>query len=117
MMMIMMMILMIIIIDLQQEGASEENNLGKPNAPFEEDPTQAIINQGKVDSNESPNRCWSSKDSSGSNQTDISTVVNPATSVPITAPGSPDPDGSEASDGAASESEGHDAGIVDTTKN
>ena len=101
-----------LLIDSQQEAASDDNNLDKPNAPFEEDPTQAIISQGKVDSHESPNRCWSSKDSSGSNQTDISTVVNPATSVPITAPGSPDPDGSEASDGAASENEGHDAGIT-----
>eukprot|EP00794_Sanderia_malayensis_P019417 gene19417-21341_t len=53
----------------------------------------------------SPDRCWSSKESSGSNQTDISTIVNPATSVPITAPGSPDPDGSEATNTDVSDNE------------
>ena len=99
------------LIDFQQIEASDDK-LGKPNAPFDEDHTQVIIGQDKVDSNESPNRCWSSKDSSGSNQTDISTVVNPATSVPITAPGSPDPDGSEASDDGVSENGDHNAGIL-----
>ena len=71
-----------------------------------------IIDHDKNDPDESPNHCWSSKESSGSNQTDISTVVNPATSVPITAPGSPDPNGSEASDDAISESEANETGGI-----
>ena len=96
-----------------QQTDVPDNCLVKPNPQFEEEPPQVIISEDKTGSNESPNRCWSSKDSSGSNQTDISTVVNPATSVPITAPGSPDPDGSEASDGEVSENEGHDAGKLE----
>ena len=51
---------------------------------------------------------WSSKESSGSNQTDISTVVVAPTSVPITAPGSPDPNGSDASESVGSDYENED---------
>ncbi|XP_065063973.1 uncharacterized protein LOC135690373 [Rhopilema esculentum] len=91
----------------EAENALADTEVGKSDAHYQEDHDQCIIEQDKDDDSRSPNHCWSSKESSGSNQTDISTVVNPATSVPITAPGSPDPDGSEASDAEISEAEGH----------
>lgn len=92
------------------QNAMSGNSIGKKDVPYDEDHQEGIPDQEKNDQTESPNHCWSSKESSGSNQTDISTVVNPATSVPITAPGSPDPDGSEASDDGISENEGHETG-------
>ena len=51
---------------------------------------------------------WSSVESTSSNRTDISTVVNAPTSMHNTAPGSPDPDGSEASDSDISDQENED---------
>lgn len=62
---------------------------------------------------------WSSVESTSSNRTDISTVVNAPTSMHNTAPGSPDPDGSEASDSDISDQENVDVepNLSDTFSN
>ena len=86
----------------QVEGMkSKEGYVSAPEIKLEQvtDPTPPT--QAKTGRRNS----WSSGESTSSNRTDISTVVNAPTSVPITAPGSPDPDGSEASDSVLSDND------------